>query len=173
MHNLDRLDLVQAMHGYNPFLADAFGVSGDPGIMNGKIFYGQCNWYNGRAIFPGYWDFIAVRKDLKCDTSARSESFRLEVNCRKNVTQILATRSTNQYQRERSSSYSFEREISASLDAEGPFGFKASASAKHTFNRDTSSNSASKFLGQENGEIVISKAGKVLRIFIRSRFFSG
>jgi len=75
MPNLDNIDILQAMHGYNPYLADAFGISGDPGIMNGKIFYAQCEWFNF-AFNAGYRDFVSVRRDLKCDSSASSVSYR-------------------------------------------------------------------------------------------------
>jgi len=57
--NFNNLDIIQAMHGYNPFKADAMASSGDPGIMNGKIFYAQCQWFDG----AGYSDFISLRFD--------------------------------------------------------------------------------------------------------------
>jgi len=84
------LDLIQAMHGYNPFLADAFGTAGDPGFMNGKIFYAQCKDIKNNY---GYRDFISVRNDLKCESSMASKTFS----------------SLSDYQGARSGSFSFGR----------------------------------------------------------------
>jgi len=73
--NLDNLELISSEHGYNPFLSDNMDPSGDPGIMNGMIFFAQCEYFNF-AYTAGYRDFINVRKDLRCDASLKTERYK-------------------------------------------------------------------------------------------------
>jgi hypothetical protein len=114
-------------------MANALMVSGDPGIMNGKIFHYHCK--------DGYRDFISVRSDLNCKSSLSSKTYH----------------SLSEYQTESTSSMSFELGVSFEASG-GAFGFSLDASAKFSMNRDTSGSSSAKALADAKGEIIVSKA---------------
>jgi hypothetical protein len=72
----DPIELLQAMHGYNPFLADNMHPEGDPGIRNGQIFEFVCKHINYQKLTKGHLDFVNVKSDVKCDSSMVTETFK-------------------------------------------------------------------------------------------------
>jgi len=73
--NLDNLETLPSESGYNPFFSDNMDPSGDPGLMNGMIFFAQCEFFN-RQYNAGHRDFFSVRKDLRCDATMKTKRFK-------------------------------------------------------------------------------------------------
>jgi len=74
--NIEKIELMQAMHGYNPFYSDNMFPTGDPAIMNGQIFTYGCEFYEQLVFVAGYRDFVSVRPDLRCDASMATKTYK-------------------------------------------------------------------------------------------------
>jgi len=79
MLNHDWVDISLALHCYDPFNADSFEASGDPGIARGKLFHSQCEWFTGRSLTGGYRDIIVLKSDLYCESPFSSKTIRQSI----------------------------------------------------------------------------------------------
>jgi len=87
--NEDSVMINQAIHGFDPFKADATAPSGDPGIRPGKIFEVACETEGERVSSKkglhnfkldignkaGLNDFVKVYGDLNCQAEMTSKTF--------------------------------------------------------------------------------------------------
>jgi len=148
---VDNVDITQALHSYNIFMAKNLIETGDPGIMNGKIFMHDCG-------SKAYRDFISIKPDLRCSGSMSTKTVKMLLDYMKSSTS--------------SSSSSVGGELSASFEG---WGFSGEASASFSTSRDNSGSSAIKVLQERTGEVMVSEAHCYMHdvsvnLFSRPRF---